>query len=202
MTKTNPQNPVSQSTFNAVRDRFGWCASWALWSPAGATPKSGIADLGHFEAENLGSTLEKLHTDVIFVGLNISRDPGRQSFSNFHSDNAAGQDYKLRHALEGTPFWGAYMTDIIKGFEEVSSTKLMQALRNDPALEASNLKIFLEEIELLGAKDPLLVALGSDTHKILTRNFAQRFRIRRVPHYATYVAPQAYREQVLVALAA
>lgn len=203
MTKTNHQNPVSDTTFNAVRERFGWCASWALWSPAGAMPKSGIADLGQFEGEKLDkTTLKLLHADVIFVGLNFSRNPDLESFANFHSGKPTGQDYKLRHALQGTPFWGAYMTDIIKDYVEVSSTNMMKALRNDPSIETASVQTFLEEIDLLGAKDPLLVALGSDTHKILTRNFAERFRIKRVPHYANYVAPQAYREQVLAALAA
>lgn len=94
------------------------------------------------------------------------------------------------------------MTDIIKGFEEVSSAKLMAALRSDPDIERANAKTFLEEIDLLGAKDPLIVALGGDAHNILMRNFEGRFRIARVPHYATYVAPQAYRERVLEAIAA
>jgi len=202
MTKISPRNPVSQVTFDALRERFGWCSSWALWSPAGATPKSGIADLWHFEAEHLAATLDQLHANVIFVGLNFSRNPDLEPFANFHSGKPTGQDYKLRHALQGTPFWGAYMTDIIKDFVEVSSTNLMQALRNNPSIEKSSVQTFLEEIDLLGAKDPLLVALGGDTHKILTRNFAGRFRIQRVPHYANYVAPQTYRDQVLAALAA
>lgn len=193
---------IDRSTYDAVRDRFGWCASWAIWSPASETPKSGIADLSHFADEKLAVTLGLLHTKAIFVGLNISRDPGRLNFSNFHSDNPAGQDYKLRHALSDTPFWGAYMTDIIKGFEEVSSAKLMAALRRDPDMEASNVQTFVEEVELLGAKAPLLVALGADVEKILTRNFEGRFRIARVPHYANYVAPHTYREQVLSALPA
>lgn len=200
MPGNRPRNPINRPSYDALRERFGWCASWAIWSPEGATPKSGIADLSHFAEEQLATTLGLLHADAVFVGLNISRDPGRHNFSNFHSDNPAGQDYKLRHALAGTRYWGAYMTDVIKGFEEVSSAKLMAALRADPGLEAANAKTFVDEIELLGAIDPLLVALGADVHKILTRNFEGRFRIVRVPHYATYVAPQAYREQVLAAL--
>ena len=202
MTVSNRQTKISQATFKTLRDRFGWCASWAIWSSAAATAKSGIADLEDFEDAKLDQTLGLLHADVIFVGLNISRELGLKNFSNFHSDNPAGQDYKLRHALEGTPFWGAYMTDIIKGFEEVSSVKLMAALRSDHTLEQANVRTFLEEIDLMGAKDPLLVALGNDAHKILRRNLEGRFRIARVPHYATYVAPQAYREKVLEALAA
>lgn len=102
MSEESPRNTINRTTFDALRARFGWCASWAIWSPAGSTPKSGIADLALFDDEKLETTLGSLHADVIFVGLNISRDPGRQSFSNFHSENSAGQDYKLRHALEGT----------------------------------------------------------------------------------------------------
>jgi hypothetical protein len=139
---------------------------------------------------------------VIFVGLNISRrGPDTRNFSNFHSGSPAAQDYKLRHALEGTPYWGAYLTDVIKGFEEVSSAKLMGCMRRDPALEQSNVKTFLDEIALLGAQDPLLVALGGAAHKILTRNLNGRFRIVKAPHYAKFVAIQDYRAKVLAALA-
>ncbi len=191
------RNKIDQSTFEDVRERFGWCSSWALWSPAGTSPKSGISDLTHFEEPNLPRTLGLLHADVILVGLNISRDLGRKSFSNFHSDSATGQDFKLRNAIEGTPFSGAYMTDIIKGCEEVSSAALMAKVRGNPELEQSNVKTFLDEIDLLSAVDPLVVALGAAAHQILTRNLEGKFRIIRVPHYANYVSQQAYREQVL-----
>lgn len=202
MTVSTRQTKISKTTFNTLRDRFGWCASWAIWSSAGATAKSGIADLEHFEEAKLDRTLGLLHADVIFVGLNISRELGLKNFSNFHSDSPSGQDYKLRYALQGTPFWGAYMTDIIKGFEEVSADKLMAALRADHTLEQANVRTFLEEVDLLGTKDPLLVTLGGGADKILRRNLEDRFRIARVPHYATYVGPQVYREKVLEALAA
>ena len=191
------RNAISQSIFHEICERFGWCASWAIWSPASNTPKSGIADLKFFDDANIASTIKLLHSDVIFIGLNISRDPGRQNFANFHSDNSKGQDYKLRFALEGTPYWGGYMTDIIKGVEQVSSSKLMADLRNDATIEGRNSNILLDEIQMLGSKNPLLVALGNDAHKILERNFGSRFRIVRVPHYASYVSPQVYRDRVL-----
>ena len=201
MTTNQTRNRISLSQFEAIRDRFGWCASWALWAPVQVKPKSGIGDLRHFESLALSSTLRLLHANVIFIGLNISRDDhNRKSFANFHSENPSGQDYKLRYALQGTPFIGAYMTDIIKGFEEVSSAKLMTALRNDPALEPDNIKVFLEELDLLQARDPILVALGGAAHRILTRNFSSKFRIVRVPHYAHQISPPTYRKQVLDAL--
>jgi hypothetical protein len=199
---SNPrQTKISKATYMEVRSRFGWCASWAIWSPVGEKPKSNIADLGHFDETRFEETLGLLHADAIFVGLNFARVPDRECFSNFHSGEQRGQDYKLRHALVGTRFWGAYMTDIIKNFVEVKGTKTMAALRANPDLEKANIETFLEEVSLLGARNPLLIALGGDAHKILLRNFEDRFQIVRVPHYAMWIVPEIYRKMVHEALA-
>lgn len=197
---TDMRNRINKTTFEVLRERFGWCASWAYWSPAGATPKSGVSDLNPFQEELLDSTLQYLHADAIFVGLNFSRKPDQPRLANFHSGHRSSQDYKLRYALQGTPYWGAYLTDIIKGYVEVASPKLMSALRNDPDLERSNVRTFLEELELLGSKDPLIVAMGADTHKILNRNLGTEFRILCIPHYAIYTSLENYRERVLEVL--
>ena len=79
----------------------------------------------------------------MFVGLNFSRIENVVPLSNFHSSNSKAQDYKIRFALKNTNFWGSYMTDIIKNFEEKHSNKMMEALSKDRQLESKNIDIFL-----------------------------------------------------------
>jgi hypothetical protein len=52
------------------------------------------------------------------VALNFSRTIENKAFVNFHDKRPQSQDYKIRYAFRNTEFYGAYMTDIIKGFEE------------------------------------------------------------------------------------
>ena len=53
------------------------------------------------------------------VGLNFSRAIESVPFINFHDKRPQGQDYKIRYAFKNTQFQGAYMTDIIKNYEEL-----------------------------------------------------------------------------------
>lgn len=198
------RNPIDRKTFEKVRKDFGWCASWAVWSPPSDPDraKSDIGNLSVFGVNELEHTLTLLHADVIFVGLNFSRNPDIPDFANFHSPLPSGQDYKLRHALTGTVHWGAYLTDIIKGCVELKAADLMKRLRNQDNLEKENVETFCNEIKLLGAKDPLLVALGGHAHTLLQRNLKNKFRIVQAMHYSAYVNPEAYRECVLRQIAA
>ena len=105
-------------------------------------------------------------------------------------------DFKIRYALKGSPFWGAYMTDIIKDFEQKSSGKMMNYLRRDKSFEEENVKIFRHEMNDLGTNNPTIVAFGKGAHVILNRNFKNEFRIFKIPHYSNYTAKEKYREEV------
>jgi hypothetical protein len=68
-----------------------------------------MGDISFFEdprEELLATLLATLNPEVILVGLNISR-PIQRPFANFHPDYPEAQDYKLRHALYETGFWGS-----------------------------------------------------------------------------------------------
>jgi len=43
------------------------------------------------------------------------------SFGKFHPNYSTAHNYKLRYALHETNLSGAYMTDVIKDFEEKAS---------------------------------------------------------------------------------
>ena len=140
--------------------------------------------------------LESLNGEIIFIGLNISR-PIENPLGNFHDPRPMATDFKIRYALKDTPYWGAYMTDIIKDFEEKALGKMMKYLKTDPAFEKENVEMLRSEIALLGCSDPLIIAFGKDAEAIARTNLGQEFKVCGIPHYANYSSKEKYREQVL-----
>lgn len=189
------QSCISRKKFEEIKKLYGHYASWAVWAEEGSTPKSNMCS-AIFNDESI---INELHTDYILVALNISRAIERP-LGNFHPDYSEATDYKTRFAVKDTPLWGAYMTDIIKDFEEVASKKMIKYLRENPKFEQENVKTFLDELKFIGAENPVLVAIGNDSHKILKRNFGVNFQVLKIPHYANYSSKEKYREQILEAL--
>ncbi|HIG27937.1 MAG TPA: hypothetical protein EYQ50_09115 [Verrucomicrobiales bacterium] len=187
---------IDIATFYQVRSEFGHFASWAVWADQGMNPKDGIADLDPLDPNKNPELLRTIHADAILVGLNISRRIDRP-FGNFHDPRPMATDFKIRHALKDSILWGAYMTDIIKNFEQKASGKMMTYLRRNKDFEKDNIAQFIEEISSLGVSDPLLVAFGKDAEAVLRRNLKNEFRIFGVPHYANYSSKENYRDQVL-----
>jgi len=188
-------NSITLEQLKKIKNRYGQYASWAIWSEEGSTPKSNMCSK-IFESKD---TIKYLHSRYVLVGLNISR-PLEKKFSNFHPDYSEAQDYKTRYALKNTPLWGAYMTDIIKDFEEVVAGKMMKYLRENPDFEKSNISSFRKELNFIKAIQPILVAIGRDSFTILKRNLKEEFKIIKIPHYANYISKEKYREQVLEVL--
>lgn len=62
--------------------------------------------------------------------------------------------------------------------------------------EGANPKDNIDDLEVLGVSNPVLVASGKDTEKIAKRNLRQEFRIIGIPHYANYISKDNYRAQV------
>ena len=86
-----------------------------------------------------------LRNDVVMVGLNISRTLSER-FRNFHDPSPKANDFKIRYAFTSTPYYGAYMTDIIKNVAMTKSTELMSDLRTCPSLIHRNVDAFREEL--------------------------------------------------------
>jgi len=105
-------------------------------------------------------------------------------------------DFKIRYALYGTPYWGAYMTDIIKDFEEKVSGKMVGFLKAHPDFERDNIKQLKAEIDVLGCSNPVLIAFGKDAERIARRNLGDEYSIVGIPHYANYISKEDYRNQV------
>jgi hypothetical protein len=190
---------ISRENYEKLEKLYGDVASWAIWKEPNVTPKSNTSDLSVFDDLNL---LQVLNPQYVFVGLNASsthgerRDGANRSWMNFHSDYARQNDYKLRYALMYTPYWGGYITDVIKKYPEVDSGKVREYLSTHPSVIRQNISEFEQELALLG-KDPLLIAMGGATYEILKNNLGSKYRITQIKHYSFTIGKEDYRDDVL-----
>jgi len=184
-----------QTKFEFIKKKYGHYASWAIWADEGEKPKDNVGDLSLFDIKNNVELLRQLNPNIILLGLNISRRI-EVPLANFHDARSQAMDFKIRYALRGSPFWGAYMTDIIKDFDQKASGKMMSYLRTDKPFEEENVKVFREEINDLGIDNPTIIAFGRDAHSVLTRNFNNEYKIVKIPHYSNYSSREKYREEV------
>ncbi len=191
---------ITLKQFNDIKSKYGHCSSFAVWAEVGDTPKSNTGDLSVLDPDINKELLSILNVDVVLLGLNGSRvvDPESTAppLSIFHSWTSFQQDYKIRYAFKGSPYWGAYMTDIIKHYGEVDSTKTMEYLKRNKEYEQENIRFFEQELLDIGAINPTLIAFGNDVHNILTRNLKDKYKILKVPHYAHFINKDTYREIV------
>jgi hypothetical protein len=184
-------------TYKAMQDQYGLLGSWAIWAEETNSPTSNIGDLSIFNQPNIWQILKP---DIVFVGLNISRNAIKLPWGNFHDSSPYGKDFKLRRALLDTKWWGGYMTDIIKNYDEVDGTKVYKHIRQNPDFVQDNVKCFLKEIDTLNVKNPEIIAIGSSAHTVLTQNLANKFKIKKIPHYSQWISPEKYKIAVTEAL--
>jgi hypothetical protein len=132
-----------------------------------------VADLERRRSQRLGPRREprtpfdpaRRHRD----GRAERRSPVLGSFRNFHDSYSSAKDYKIRFAFKETPYYGAYMTDIIKGVAEVSSKKLLRYLKANPSVLQDNIGLFQAEMTDLGSVRPTILVFGGDAHALAGR---------------------------------
>ena len=172
--------------FEFIKEEYGDCASWAIWREQGNNPPLfNMGDLSVLDPQQNPNLLSQLKPDVVFVGLNTSRNINDSPpFSNFHSNYRYAQDYKLRFALKDTELWGGYMTDIIKDHVELHGQTVVNYLNANPDVEEKNIEIFRGELKDLGTENPTIIAFGNEVYRILSRNLNNEFNIFQVTHYS------------------
>ena len=187
---------ISQNQFNFIKSKYQYWSSWAIWADQGDTPKSNVGDLSVLDPSTNPKLLPTLNPNIALVALNISRGDITLPFGNFHDARSEATDYKIRYATNDTPLWGAYMTDIIKDFEEKISGKVKSYLRENRDFEKENVDFFVQELCDIGATNPTLIAFGNESYDILKRNLNNEFKIHKIPHYANYSSKEKYRQQI------
>lgn len=177
--------------FEFIKSKYGFCSSWAIWQEVGDAPKSNIGDISILEPTT--ELLAKLKPEVVIVGLNFSDRDINIPLANFHDKSPKATDFKLRFALQDTPYWGGYMTDLIKNYKEKDSSKLMSYVLKNKNFLNENIKILKEELSDLGVKNKIIITLGKDVHKLMLKDFGE-YKLFNVPHYANYMSKENYRE--------
>ena len=191
---------ISQNQYELIRKKHGKYASWAIWAKGSDKPKSNMGDMAIFDEKLV---LPLLRPNVLMVGLNLSRFTISEPFRNFHDPSPSGQDYKIRFAFKDTEYYGAYMTDIIKGVVEVDSKNIPKHLKENQGALANSLEIFRQELRDLGAVSPLILAFGRIAYDIIKENLssAEYGKLIRLTHYSHQIGKEKYRETVLSEIA-
>jgi len=172
-------------TIDEIKQKYGHMSSFAIWKKIDKTQKVkfGIGDISHFDE----LTESDINRNIILVGLNLSGKGSIDNpFQNFHSHNPYAHDFKIRFAIENTIFSGAYMTDIIKDYEEVMSSNVKKYLRAHPEIKKQNINSFKKEIENIGSIEPIIIAFGNDCFEILSQ-LKDEYKIFKVPHYSSRI---------------
>jgi hypothetical protein len=189
---------IDRATFDLMKERYGGFASWAVWAEASDKPKSNMGDIRVLDPDSNPALLATLRNDVVMVGLNISR-PVSEPFRNFHDQSPKANDFKIRHAFKGTAYWGAYMTDFVKGVEMVESASLMRYLKDNPSIVGKSVGQFLTELTDLHCVGPTVLAFGDEVHQLIGRNVpsTEYSRLIGLPHYSIRIRKDDYRRAVL-----
>ena len=190
---------VDRETYDLLKNKYGKVSSWAIWADAeDDKPASNVDKLDMFE--DVDSIIKELKTDYVFVGLNAASHGEEQSIDDwraFHSTcNHKQRDYKLRQALKGSVYWGAYITDVIKikengelkGIPETRSKIVMEKYNSDPDIRRDAAIILKEELRDIGGT-PTLIAFGNYAYRILCEmqnqyTFLKGKRIIKATHYS------------------
>lgn len=172
---------ISKEKYEKLKEEFGQKASWAVWAEGDGKPYiQFVRDLSVFEGPDL---LDTLHNNFVVVGLNPSTEISKLKdhegeWVNYH---AGKNDYKLRHAFEGTPIWGAYMTDFYPNHFASTEDKLVV---NDKDTNVGVLEL-KRELEILGG-NPILIALGTEAYKQLNKYFSEYYEIYKISNHGRW----------------
>lgn len=174
--------------FVEIKSLYGAVASWALWAES---DRGDTSDLSIFDATPQNEKIKRLHSKFVFVALNIS-GPLRQPFSNFHGGK---RDFMLRDALLGTVLEGAYITDLIKNYEDKSASSVVSHFKKNQDALSAHLRSFVQELDVIGANnETVLISLGNGVFDLLS-DCSLPYRVRKMTHYAAPVSKLAYRKE-------
>ena len=189
---------IDAARFDVIRKKHGAYGSWAVWAPPTSTPKSNMGDLTVLDELANEVLLETLNPSVVMIGLNISRSFPDNPFRNFHDPGPTANDFKIRYAFHDSLFRGAYMTDVIKGFVEPVSGRLLDYLRGHPEAVLRHMNTLREELLDLGHPKPVILAFGRAAYGLLVENLrAEEYSaLISLTHYSHRISKENYRQIV------
>jgi len=184
-----------KTIFEKIQSDYGDTASWAIWK---APCNGNLASKYNMEVDNIfdlkvnPDLLNQLNNNVVMVGMNFSSPVNKApDFHNFHSYIDSNLDpttirnaSKIRYAFTNTPYYGAYMTDIIKNYVDPKSKNVTLS---DSEYE-NNFKIFRDELATLQVNNPTIISFGREVYNLLKKNLRsdEYSKLIKVTHYAHY----------------
>lgn len=189
---------IDTKRFDLIKREHGAYGSWAVWTPECGAPKSNMGDLGVLDDSANHQLLQTLRPDIAMIGLNISRAFPNEPFRNFHDPSPVANDFKIRYAFSDTEYWGAYMTDVIKGYVEPVSGQLLDYLKKHPQVVASHIDSLRAELRDLGHSRPVILVFGRAAYSLLERNLARDdySQLVQLTHYSHRISKENYRAVV------
>jgi hypothetical protein len=189
---------ITADAFESIEKSYWKCSSWGLWADQGNSVKSNVGDLSVFDFSKAPQNFDRLHANFFVVGLNISTDTINEKFQNFHSSSPRSHDYKLRYAFMDTPVWGCYMTDILKDYPEVDSSKVKKSLADKSADLNKHFYTLSKEIEILNAERAIFIGLGGLATDLLRIALPKSTKIIGVRHYSDWrIGKEQYRSDFI-----
>lgn len=186
---------VDKYLYQEIANKYGHYASWAVWADEGSKPKSNVGDLAIFDLNINPGLLEILDPNTVMVGLNISRKI-EFTYGNSHDRRPQSQDHNIRYAFKESPFYGAYMTDIIEDFEHLISGTVASYLKSNRDFEEQYIISFEKELIDIKANNPIILAFGNHAYDLLIKHLERDYQLIRVPHYSMYISKEDYKRQV------
>ena len=181
---------MNQKKFNDIKQAYGDVASWALWSD---TNDGDTSDVSILDPNINDGLFQQLHTNYVLVALNISGQI-KTPFGNFHGGK---RDFMLRDAVKDTPLEGAYMTDLIKNYEEKNSSSVVHYFEKNTSQLQLQIAAFHKELANVGANSStVLIGLGGGVCRLLEMA-QEKYRFKRLTHYSyRNLRKDEYRQEV------
>ena len=194
---------ISRELFELIRKNHGEYGSWAVWNEPRKGDKRLSGGMNEPIFDNVtDELLSHLKPQYMFIGYNWSTGSVAE-LMNFHSvDSHIG---KLRYALRNSPFWGAYLTDVVKYYSNPDSKKAEEYLADHPEIEADSIAILRKEISDLGVEQPILIAFGRRAFKTLNKHLKGEYKIVQITHYSHQIerpADENYKNKIMKKLVA
>lgn len=190
---------IDAKRFELIKRKHGSYGSWAVWADQGPTPKSNMGDMKILNPRKNPDLLQDLNPGVVMIGLNLSRGFPDMPFRNFHDPAPEANDFKIRYAFfRSKEYWGAYMTDVVKGHVQLNSKQVVKYLRANPDVLTTNIERLRSELHDLGQPRPAILAFGKAAYSLLRDNlsFDDYSLLVRLTHYSHFISKENYRSKV------
>jgi hypothetical protein len=194
---------ITKHLYETIREKYGKVASWAVWEPAPEGGKKPTSRMGPhiFNLEKNPSLLETLRNDIVMVGLSFADRDVLVDFANFHDLSPRAKDFKIRHAFWNTPYYGAYMTDVLKNLKKSNVQGVREHLKSHPDFAESQVTNFANELNDLQSEKPLLLVFGRYAYDLLDRwldesHYSDLILLPHYSDYSHYGPMKKYRDEV------